>query len=339
MDAKVLRLLRNFSKDVKNYLERFNKIKIFFDNDVDGLMSAIITYNSLKSLNKNISVKSLERDKLFEVISNLKNKNTLYFFLDLSVSEEIIKEIRVKNFKVIWIDHHRLNTFSTKGILYVNPQLVNQKLYIPTSALCYLIFDRIVSKTENLLFASIGIVADKGENDCKGILDKAKRVFKINYEKIQEYAKKINSIFILKKDVSKYFRKLLNPKYLESKELSKMLEKVEKEIEKELKNFEKNNEKINNFLIYSIRSKMKIRSTLASILSEKFEKNIIVIMEEKDNKIYISFRVGKGLDVDLLDILKKMKINFISFGGHKRACGAIIKKQDINKFLKELKKI
>lgn len=339
MDAKVLKLLRKFSKDVKKHIENFNTIKIFFDSDVDGLMSAIITFNTLKSLKKKVLFKNLERDEITKTLKGLKNKKSLYIFLDFSLSEEILKEVRDKNLKIIWIDHHKITTFSTKGIIYINPLLANQKVYIPTSAVCYLIFDRINIKTENLLFASIGIVADKGENDCKEIIEKAKRIFKIDDNKLQEYAKKINSLFVLRKNISKYFKKLLNIKYLESEELNKLFKRVENEIEKEIKNFEKKHVKIKKFLVYKITSKMKIRGTLASILSENFEDNIIVILEDSKDKVYISFRAGKKINIDLLETLKKIKTDFISFGGHKKACGAIISKKNINKFLKELRKI
>jgi len=337
MDVKILKFIKNQSKNVKNILNQFKNVKIFFDNDVDGLMSCLIVFNSLKKLNKKVKCESIkEREKLGEIIKNLKNKNLLYIFLDLALKEEFLKIIRENEIKVLWIDHHKIEVFSTKGILYVNPLLISKKFYIPTSAITYLIFEKFAFIKENLFYAAIGIIADKGYEDCKSILKSASLKFGKNIEEFEILAKKVNSLFILNKEVEKFLNKFKNIKYFESKELEKSFEKVEKEIKKELKNFEKRKIKIKNFLIYKIKSKLKIRSTLASILAEKFKNEIIIICEEKRNKIRMSLRTNNQ-KIDLLEILKNLKINFINFGGHKNACGAVINKKDFKNFLNKIK--
>jgi len=338
MDVEFLKFIKNSAKTLQKILKDNKKFQIFFDSDVDGLMSLLITLKSLKKLGKDVKFEEVkDREDLPKIIENLKDKNYVYIFLDLGLKEEYLEKIRKLQIKVIWIDHHQIETFSTKGIIYINPLVVDKNLYIPTSAITYLIFEKIVYIKENLYYSAIGIIADKGQKSCEKIIKLASIKFKESYENFELIAQKVNSLFILNKKIKRYVNKMQNIKFFKSKELERIYKKVQKEIEKELKNFEKKKIETKNVVIYEIKSKLKIRSTIASILSEKIKDKIIVIYQKEKDKVKISLRTSLE-NVNLLEILKKTKIDFISFGGHKKACGAVIRKKDLNKLINQIKR-
>lgn len=336
MDVRVLKFLNRQSKNLEKILKNYQKIKIVFDRDVDGLMSCLIVLCVLEKLNKKVEYFSIKVKDLKNFLSKQKNSNCLYIFLDLSIEKEFLAEIKNKKLKCIWIDHHQLKVFSFKDIFLINPALINSSIYLPTSAISYIIFDRIYHIDKLLFFASIGIVADKGEKFSENILKKAERKFNLKIEDFFEISKKVNSLFIFEKDIEKYVPKMRNIAFFKSKELNKIYNKAQKILSKEFKNAIKKHIEIGSFFLYKIRTKFNIRSTIANMLSQEFKDKIIIVYEIRKNEIIMSLRSNDS-KINLLEIFSKFNINFKSFGGHKNACGAVMSKEEFKKFLKKLK--
>lgn len=341
MDKYLLKFLNKQSKKLEKELNSFKKVYIVFDRDVDGLSSCLIVLNVLERLKKDVRCIPIKIDEVYNFLLNIKDKNSLFIFLDLSLEENFLKVIRNKKLKIIWIDHHQLKIFSTKGLFLINPHLVNSNIYVPTSAITYVIFDKIYHLEELLFFASIGIVADKGEKDCKEILEKFFYKFKIDGSELEILAKKLNSIFILNLNIKSLVKRMKNIVFFKrNKYLDKIFKKSQKIIEKEFRRALKNYEEIKDFILYKITSKRyNLRSTIANLLSEekKFSEKVIVVYEIKKNVI-ISLRNGKNSNLNLLSFLKSLNLEYKNFGGHKNACGATLSKFEFKKFLKKLKK-
>lgn len=340
MDAKVLKFLNKQSKNVENVLKSFDKVKIIFDRDVDGLMSCLIVYKVLKKLNKKVECISTKVNELENLLEKQKDNESLYIFLDLALEETFVKKIREKNLKSIWIDHHQLKIFSYKQIIFINPLFLNSNIYIPTSAISYILFDRIYHLEDLIFFSAVGIVADKGHKDAESILRKFKQKYSNKFD-LEKVVMKVNSLFILNLKIEKLVSKLVNVDFFRSKYLEKIYKKTQKILKEELERALKYHEKFNNFALFRVGYKYNTRSTIASILSEneKFSKYVIIVYSmNKDVKI--SLRNGKESKINLFEFLKSLrnKVEFKSFGGHKNACGATLSKKEFKKFLKELEK-
>lgn len=340
MDANILRFFNKQSKNIEKILRNYSEVKIVFDRDVDGLMSCLIVYSFLKKAKKKIKLVSLKTNELENFIKKEKNSDKLFIFLDLSLEENIAKEIRNKKIKSVWIDHHQIRVFSSKDILFINPLLVKSNIYIPTSAISYILFDRIYHLEDSIFFACIGIVSDKGERDCKTILEKCQQKYKISISEINEIAMKINSIFVLNKKIERLIPKMLNIEFFtKNKFLDKIYRKAQKIINFEFKKALRKYKEINGFILYKTSSKYNIRSVIANMLSEekKFSDKIIIVYNEK-REVNLSLRNGYNSNINLLEFLKEIKVSYKSFGGHKNACGASMDKKEFKKFLEEIKK-
>lgn len=82
-------------------------MKIFYHNDMDGIVSAHIIYNNVKKLHNVNSEDFIEMDykKTFP-LHKIKEKEIVYI-VDYSIEPETMKKLLEITPKVIWIDHHQ----------------------------------------------------------------------------------------------------------------------------------------------------------------------------------------------------------------------------------------
>jgi len=98
------------------------------------------------------------------------------------------------------------------------------------------------------------------------------------------------------------------------------------------------------FVIMNAKNEIKdtIIGTVTSILSSSltYEKGTVLIgMAYNQNKIKVSARLVGEKDKNLKEILEKTVINLeAEVGGHQKAAGCLIKKEDENNFLNQLRK-
>ena len=98
------------------------------------------------------------------------------------------------------------------------------------------------------------------------------------------------------------------------------------------------------FIILNAKNEIKdtIIGTVCSILSSSiaYEQGTILIgMAYNEDKIKVSARIVGNQGKNLKEVLEKTVINFeAEVGGHKKAAGCLIKKEDEERFLTELKK-
>jgi RecJ-like exonuclease len=142
------------------------EILIISHFDTDGISSAAIMIQALKSLDKRFSVKivkSLEKD----FIDSLP-KEKIIIFLDLGSGVlNYIEEAKLKN--VFIIDHHEIAQKIPKEINLLNSELHNNKK-ISASCLTYLFCKKMGSENKRLSkLAILGMIGDTLEKDIAKI--------------------------------------------------------------------------------------------------------------------------------------------------------------------------
>lgn len=83
-------------------------MKVFYHNDMDGIVSARIILNHLRT--QNISFKNedfIEMDYSKEFPLGIIEKGEQVFIVDYSISPEQMYDLLIQTCRVVWIDHHK----------------------------------------------------------------------------------------------------------------------------------------------------------------------------------------------------------------------------------------
>ena len=320
---------KQFIKELP-YLDRKFKFFIGFDGDSDGFSSFVIIYRLLKKLGyKKIRFKTFDHE-----VKSIRKSFDVYIFLDIpKISSKALRNCR----EVIVVDHHPPKE-NFKEFIYCNPRIFKKDAYIPTSCISYYIYKEVVRSSDPVWVAGIGIIGDKGFKNCKWVFREIRKIYPELLENcydencifdtgLGKLAKIVNSIRVidpkLYEKFGKYFaeldtyKRLLKGKDRESKFLLRIQRKTEREIEKWLRIFEKKKIETKNLVYLEVKSKLNLRSTLATILSERI-KNKVVAVGQRDGKWFrVSFRNKNALKT-LNYFLKNIPES--SGGGHPVAC-------------------
>ena len=339
MEKNLFSYFLESKRKILKILKESRKVYIIADYDIDGFCSAYLMNAILKKMRKEIIInfplgKGGYQEKISKNIGYFNKSNaSLLIILDLNA-----KEIKTEK-KVIVIDHHVCNLKSKKNIIVINPRKINKNVYMPTSCILFHLFKEFFD--ENLIiFSALGTVGDYGFA-CKELIIALKKYFpkfsKKNWKKSKlfEYIKTLNAFLTFKrnrKTLVKTIKRLKNFKQI--LQFKKYRIKIEKEIEKELKFFKKSKIKIEKgCYFYLKRSKLPIRSLIATVISERMRKNIIIVGEKiSEEKCVFSIRRGRNLRINLLKFLQKMKERGIveSYGGHPEAAGGVLLLKKLN---------
>ena len=348
--------IKLISKSLRCCLNKIKKIKknsevlILFDSDCDGVTSAVIMHKLMESLGINhISLKVFDHE-----VHTLRVKKNfdIVMFLDLpQISKNVIEKIKGK---AVIIDHHPPKNYP-KYVTYCNPRKIKRSVYIPTSCLCYFLYKKIVKKNDVCWISGIGIIGDKGVKECSWVFKDIKKIFPELLDEISEkniynsllstLAKIINSVRLVNYleyvKVAKYLAKIksynsiVSGKDKISKFLLKTYFETEEEIEKLMKKFEKEKMEFKKVIYFEVKSKYKIRSTLASIISSKLKTKKVVAIGQEDGRYFkVSLR-GKNAFMILEKV--KNKIPGAIGGGHPQACSLKLPIKFKNCFISNLK--
>ena len=83
-------------------------MKVFYHNDMDGIVSARIILNHLRT--QNIPFKNedfIEMDYSKEFPLGIIEKGEQVFIVDYSISPEQMYDLLIQTCRVVWIDHHK----------------------------------------------------------------------------------------------------------------------------------------------------------------------------------------------------------------------------------------
>ncbi len=337
---KVKRCISKFLRDVGE------NVLIVYDSDADGIASAALFAKILKKLRKKIGFSTYEKLRIM-------NKYDSFVFLDVPyVDENVLKKIRNK--KILIVDHHPLIDY--KNVIYCNPRKFDKNAYIPVSCIIYEVSKDIFGK-KLCWIGAIGVLGDMAIKSCGWVLKDVESVYPellinksegiMNSTILGVLTKIINSSRVIKretgaKEAAKFlysisdYTQILNASTRKSKDLLKWYIKTEREIERILKEFEKKKIKKGNFIIFEVKSKLNLKSTIATSLSTKLKNGVLVILQKKGRVFDVSFRRGRNCRKDLSKLVEKIKdsIEGAKGGGHPTASAMKIPVRRKKEFLK-----
>ena len=342
-----------------------DKVVVVHDEDCDGICSGTILNIILREFcKKNPAMVSTGwgttlTKKLAKKILAQRPKRII--ITDVAYMDtDLLKKLSGKS-KILVVDHHTVKKY--KDVVYCNPRLIDEDVYLPAAYLAYKISEILKSKNKKILWvAAIGILGDHGVENCKDVFLRTKKEFpellgnsEIKSEKLFESSKIglltriIDAGRVVKADVGathtakvllsvKNYDEILEPKNLATKKLAGWYGTVKKEFDRLVGEFKEKSIPIGNALFFELKSKLRIKSTLASAVENFYDDKIIVIGQRTGKHYMISMRRGKNVDTDL-DKLIRFAIKNIpgaSGGGHPQASAGRILHKYKAVFLKNL---
>lgn len=327
------------TREFINNLKREDSILLIHHRDMDGIISAVLFQRYLQeSFVTPTKVVSWANEEAERELNNIR-KFDKTIVLDIDISY-LWRELNRFDKEILLVDHHSpVKDMNNEKIVYMNPRLDDEKLYQPTSYLVWKIF----GDGELKWMALVGTVADAGFQNCRDLYGEvkiksqdqiwkteyAKVGFRINaalteigFDKVREILMKANSIEEIEKN----------------DEINNCWKKYQEEYSEVKKMFWKNMEehkKIKLMISKVGKVERPLTSSLATELSFKHKKNIIVILRDQGDKYAVNSRYQLN-DIHLGKLLRKISHGIGGGGGHARAAGATIEKKSIDLFINRL---
>ena len=328
----------NFNQ-AREFLEKINsedKVAVIHHDDGDGFCSGIIFYDWCKK-------QGAEVEEFTYVISKTKLRE-----FDLSEFNKFIVTDLASNFmseelanyddkEIFYLDHHPKESGFSDNVKY----LITTNLgYVPASRTAYELTDI------RPLLGLTGTINDAGdlhEENIDFINDKLEE-FNISLEEFKDKVsnKVSNTINYFSGEWEKVFGILSEINCVDDlKKLEEYSHEIESEIRRCVEEYDAKKEKIGDVNFYCFDSKFHVRGAVSYIISDKYpdEKFIFASPRENENRISISGRCQSG-EVDMAEFLKAgiVGLENANAGGHRRASGAGIDKEDLEKFKENVRK-
>jgi len=349
-------LLERFRKFIESIRQEDNLAIFYHAKCTDGLCSCIITSKSitkLTGLKPKFHIQNQHEINEDTLIFIKSNKIKKVIFVDLCPEGDIVNFKKLESYsEILIIDHHKFkNNLDSKNTILVHAEFLNNKIdsvRYPASKLCYDLFSNLVDISELDLLAAIGLIGDRGYNTWKDFVDSVADKYKFNIEgdiltsifgkasSLISTTSKFEEASILIFDVvynSKNINGIINNKELQMYEI-----KVRKEISYWVDRAD-DAEICENLVIFEIKPKLKINSPLSTILSfEKFGGKTLVIIADYGNDILTISAREQSMKIKMNELLQEAVngLDGAKSGGHIPAAGGTIRKQDKNKFKKQL---
>lgn len=349
-------------KIILNAIDFFKKINgdvaIIYGHDCDSIASGCIIFKLAQkmSLKPKLFVSKYNFEVDFSILKRVEKYKNIVIVDIGDTPEDILNNFSIGR-NVLVIDHHIPKNYK---LFYVNPRLIKKNVYMPASYVCWLIFKKFFDDKEILWIAGFGTLGDFGAKENKDLFLKIKKYDKklINNLKIEDrtlieksllgkIVKMVDSCRIFGGlDGIKYVTKLIcvsknYEKILKDRKIKNFFNKLKKEMKKEIENVHKNAIIVGNYLIYELKSKYNLKSSLASFLPKLYKDKIIFIAQKNKEGFYeVSVRRGLKLKTNLSLLVKKICENISAKGGgHPTAAGMRIDKiEELIEWLKKRKK-
>lgn len=322
-----------------------DKLALIHDSDPDGVCSATIMILSLKSFGiKPDVILASSPDDVKKTGVAVKNCNKV-IILDLAphLYAKSLEGAEKTGIEFLIFDHHMIYEMHSKNIFYVNPRLIDDSLYMPTSYLVFKYYQRCIDTKNMEWVAAIGTVADYGiKKETEDLLTKF--LTKSDYEDVwkSEYGKAAITLnaataivgaekclgIMLKLKTFDEFKHV--PEFNEAaRKFEDELKKREEEARKKLEVYQK--EKL---LISFVETKYKhVASTISSRISreEKNKEMTFILFEKKEKEYKLHGRSQSG-KVNIGLLFDKLGVG----GGHVQAGGGSIEASQLSEFKKRL---
>lgn len=333
----------NFSQ-AREFLEGINakdNVAIVTHNDMDGFCSGILFRNFCIQKKCKYDVYFLNHgvNKLSDF--NLEKYNKV-LIADLAPNLVSDGWKNLKSKKVFYTDHHQEDPAFPVAEEVLELRTINEG-YIPSSRTC---FELTQKENKDLKFFSVlGVISDYGfvHEVNKEFLENFYSAIGGNFEAYKEWTHKFNAVITyFAPDFEKAFEKFTEIKKVEDIEIfSKYYSEVETEFARLEEDFRSKKENLGEIIYFNFNSKFSaIKSALITSLSSNEKSKVFVSTTDKGEKISVSGR-NQSREYDVSKILQNCIEGFqnSTAGGHKVAAGAVIMKEDLEKFKERLKQI
>ncbi len=339
--------MRNFIRNTNlKALERALKAEgkkiLVYHSDGDGMCSSALLLKFFTGF-KTIPREGPVIDEGF--LKNLLSAEPdVIVFMDIPADQEwgklLLLKSRLKKTKIAIIDHHIVEKDMNKeGIIHINPRMTDRGAYVPASAVMYEILNSLKYPAKKFIWISaVGVIADHGFEDCKEILKECEDAYpgtisdRENHFSLYKVADMLSALISLKglKGAKIGLELLVNLDSMEEirnhQGLREYYVKVKKEIDRIMEDFRKHAEFVpeKNLIMYEIKSRLNITSIIATKVTEKHKKEVIIIRKRSRQGWKVSLRCQSG-KVNVGEIAKRASRGVGSGGGHQKSAGALVK--------------
>jgi single-stranded DNA-specific DHH superfamily exonuclease len=359
-----MELLQKTIRPAISFLGRLgpgDRVLIVHDDDVDGCSSGALMALILKRLLGRTFPTRAKHAEISAKIAKEARKLNLTHLIVLDIPK-IPPEIRgiLYGVKILQIDHHP--PIKSEGMAYVNPRLYDASVYLPTSYLVYHIYKKMFGDRTPCWIAGIGVVGDIAAEHCADLIKEIKEVChelvgEVGLGELYERSilgrltQIINSArFVDKRRGARIatralllagsYQQLLEGRTKEAAKLIGYHQTYQKEFKKVLEDFERNRIpfKEKRLLYHHVRSKLPLKSALATNISLKLKSQIILTTQDENSEISLSIRRGTECKIDLNDLVRRAALGIAGakVGGHPQAAGGKMAKKYLEKFLNNL---
>lgn len=322
-----------------------DRLALIHDSDPDGVCSATIMILSLKSfgIKPNVVIASSPDDVKKTGVA-VKNCNKV-IVLDLAphLYAKDLEEAERSGTDFLIFDHHMAYKIDSENIFYVNPRLVDDSLYMPTSYIVFKYYERCVDTKNMEWVAAIGTVADYGiKKETEDLL--LKFLTKADYEDVwkSEYGKAAitlnaaTAIVGAEKCLEIMMKLKTFDEFKHVREFNEAARKFEDELKKREEEARKKLEVYpkEKLLISFVETKYKhVASAISSRISreEKNKEMTFILFEKKGDEYKLHGRSQNG-KVNIGLLFDSLGVG----GGHVQAGGGSIEASRLPEFKKRL---
>ncbi|MBW2972450.1 DHH family phosphoesterase [Candidatus Woesearchaeota archaeon] len=331
-------------------LDNCNRPLYFFHDDSDGLASFLLLYRYKKE-GKGVCVKSHPKvdSRFFKVTQEYAPDKI--FILDLAILEQdFVDEFR--NIPIIWIDHHSPTII--EGVKYFNPRVENVNDITCVAHHCYNVVRE--HSPDDIWIAAAGII---GDWQLSTVTEEFSRKFpdllpaSIKRPEVALFDSPFSKVikilnFILKgatQEVMKCVKiltridspmELLNADTSRAKYIVKRFERIDEMYGKLLAYAVKMVSKSRLLVVMYKENKMSFTGELSNELLYRYPDKVILVAREKSGEMKCSLRTSPGLN--LPEVIGKALDGVDGYGGgHEYACGACVKVDDFERFVKQIR--
>ncbi len=330
-------------KEIRQFIDKSENPLFFFDDDADGVSSFLLCYH-YKKKGHGVIVNSTPRVTKQHLRKVKEYNPDLVVVLDLAeLDQEFIDNCPCK---VLWVEHHEV--LERSEVHYYNPRMWEP---IDNRPVTYWIYRALGGP---IWIATLGSVGDwfipeflqefkdkypdlmeKEVNNPENALFNSSfsllfRAYSFNFKGTAKNA--LQSVKVLTRISSPY--DILQQKTSEGRYIYKKFLTVEKEYQELLKKVKVSDDK---FVYFEYQEKKyAFTGDLGNYLTAKYPDRLIIVARRKSDEMICSIRTGK---YNALQILKKSLEGVSGHGGgHRNACGAVIKIKDFEKFKENVRK-
>ncbi len=349
--------LKKVAKRIKDAVKNNEKIVLYCDADLDGVVSAIVLEETIKEIGGKIVVYVSNRDKWGyglskkSVFDMRKEAPGILISLDCGISNfDGAEEAKKRKFELIIIDHHQALDKLPCAALILDPMQKGDRYPFKKLANAGVVYklaeeilkDKFVNKKNSFLeLVSVATIADMvpKEADNKEILKEGLKLLEnpsseafslLKKEYKNEFLDKTVSLLNVSKPKGKTNKAYL---FLKGKDLLKEMKadqlKRKRKMEREEKRIFKKIKEDDLVIFEEGNFPSCLAGSLASRVIRKYKKPVFLYVKEKD-AVRGSVRVLS--DQDSVEAMASCKEHLLSFGGHAAAAGFTLKEKNIEKF-------